>query len=131
MELYKAQNVEDKCLQPLVESRWLKPISTGKLGQKQMPLIQWMKDVQAHLVTNGMDGVFNAMDTKNNMVLNLLESWSNTTVTEVAEWIKTENCGIFMTTITNKCPESFSWTQSQMNFMRESSLQLREMSLDP
>jgi len=71
MELDKAWKVEDKCLQPLVESRHLKPIST-KPGQKNVPLIQW-KDVQAHLVTSGMDGVFYGVDTKNNVVLNLLE----------------------------------------------------------
>jgi len=36
----KAQKIEDKCLQPLVESRHFKPISMGKTGQKQVPLIQ-------------------------------------------------------------------------------------------
>jgi len=70
MEPDKAQKVEDKCLQPLVESRCLKPISAGKLSQKQVPLIQWMKDIQAHLVTNGMDRVFYG----NKKVLHLLES---------------------------------------------------------
>jgi len=72
MEPDKAWQVEDKCLQPLVETRQLKPISTGKPSQKQVLLIQWMKDIQAHLVTNGMDGVFYGVDTKNNVVLNLL-----------------------------------------------------------
>jgi len=59
-----------------------------------------MKDIQAHLVTNGMDGVFYAVDTKNNMVLNLLESWSKNMVTEVAEWAK-PNHGIFETSYNN------------------------------
>ncbi len=64
MEPDKAQNVEDYCLQALVELRHLKPISTGKPSQKQVPLIQWMKDIQAYLVTNRMDRLFYAVDTK-------------------------------------------------------------------
>jgi len=63
MEPDKAHKVEDKCLQPLPEARRLKPIST-KTGQKQVPLTQWMKDVQAHLMTNRLDGVFYAVDAK-------------------------------------------------------------------
>jgi len=63
MEPDKACKVEDKCLQPLPEARRLKPIST-KTRQKQVPLMQWMKDVQAHLMTNGLDGVFFAVDQK-------------------------------------------------------------------
>jgi len=90
MEPDKAEKVEGKYLQPLVESRCLKPISTDKPSQKQVPLIWWMKDIQAHLVTNGMDRVFYSVDTKNNVVVNLLESWSKTTVAEVAEWVKTK-----------------------------------------
>jgi len=89
MEPDKARKVEDKCLQPLPESRRLKPIST-KTGQKQVPLMQWMKDVQAHLITNGMDGVFYAVDTKNSVVVNLLEQWSKTTIHEVSEWVEAE-----------------------------------------
>ena len=86
-----------------------------------------MKDVQAHLVTNGMDRVFYGVDTKNKVVLNLLESWSKTTVTEVAEWVKTEPWDFYDYNNLG----SFSQTQSQMNSMRGLSLQLREMSLDP
>ena len=89
MEPDKARKVEDKCLQPLPETRRLAPIST-KTGQKQVPLIQWMKDVQAHLITNGMDGVFYAVNAKTNTELSLLEQWSKTTIHEVAEWIKVE-----------------------------------------
>jgi len=88
MEPDKAEKVEGKYLQSLVESRCLKPISTDKPSQKQVPLIQWMKDIQAHLVTNGMDGVFYGVDTKNKVVLNLLESWSKTMIMEVAKWVK-------------------------------------------
>ena len=65
------------------------PIST-KTGQKQVPLMQWMKDVQAHLITNGMDGIFYAVETKNNMAISLLKHWSQITIHEVSEWIKSE-----------------------------------------
>jgi len=89
MELDKAHKIEDKCLLPLPETRQLAPIS-AKTGQKQVPLIQWMKDVQAHLITNGMDGVFYAVNAKTNMAVSLLEQWSKITIHEVAEWIKVE-----------------------------------------
>jgi len=42
-----------------------------------------------------MDEVFYAIDTKNNVVLYLLESWSKTMVTEVVEWIKTKLWDLF------------------------------------
>jgi len=68
MEPDKAWKVEDKCLQPLPEARMLNPINT-KTGHKQVPLMQWMKDIQAHhLMTNGLDGVFYAIDAKTNSI---------------------------------------------------------------
>ena len=71
----KARKVEDKCIQPLLEARRLKPIMT-KPGQKFVLLIQWMHDVATHLATNGMDGVFYTVDAKTNMVVTLLDDWS-------------------------------------------------------
>ena len=56
----KARKVEDKCVQPLPEVRKLQVIDTT-VTKKQAPLTQWMKDVSAHLKSNGLDGVFYAM----------------------------------------------------------------------
>ncbi len=77
MELDKAQKVEDKCLQ----------LNT-KTGQKQVPLMQWMKDVQAHLMTNGLDGVPYIIDAKTNSIQSLLEQWSKIIINDITEWIK-------------------------------------------
>jgi len=95
MELDKACKVEDKCLQPLPEARRLKLIST-KTGQKQVPLTQWMKDVQAHLMTNGLDGVFYAIDAKANTILNLLEQWSKINLNNVSKWVKAKLWDFFV-----------------------------------
>ena len=83
----KARKVEDKCIQPLLEARRLKPITT-KPGQKFVPLIQWMCDVATHLATNGMDGVFYTVDAKTNMVVTLLDHWSKVTISEVIKYVQ-------------------------------------------
>jgi len=49
-----------------------------------------MKDVQAHLITNGMDGVFYAVNAKTNTAVSLLEQWSKIMIHEVAKQIKVE-----------------------------------------
>ena len=87
IELDKARTVEDKCVQPLPEARRLKPL-TAKARQKQVPLIQWMVDVEMHLVMNGMDGVFYHL--RNGTVICLLEQWSKVTITKVTEFICNE-----------------------------------------
>jgi len=84
MEPDKACKVEDKCLQPLPEARRLKPSISTKTRQKQVPLMQWMKDVQAHdLMTNGLDIVFYAINAKANTELSLLEQWSKINLNDV------------------------------------------------
>jgi len=59
----KARKVVDKCVQPLPEARKLQVIDTS-VAKKQAPLTQWMKDVSAHLKSNGMDGAFYAGNLK-------------------------------------------------------------------
>jgi len=56
--------------------------------KKQAPLTQWMKDISAHLKSNGMDGVFYAV--KSNQVVDLLDNWSQMDMNEVTEWYKQE-----------------------------------------
>jgi len=48
-----------------------------------------MKDITAHLQTNGMDGVFHATS-KANQTLDLLSEWSQMTMHEVTEWCLVE-----------------------------------------
>jgi len=68
-------------VQPLLESKKLQVIDTS-MAKKQAPLIQWTKDVLAHLKANGMDGVFYAI--KSNAV-DLLGNWSQMDMNEVTE----------------------------------------------
>ncbi len=88
MEPDKARKVEEKCVQALPESRRLQVISST-VTQKQVPLIQWMKDITAHLQANGMDGVFHATN-KANQTLDLLDEWSQMMMYEVMEWCLAE-----------------------------------------
>jgi len=83
----KARKVEDKCVQPLPEDRKLQVIYTT-LTKKQAPLKQWMKDVSAHLKSNGMDSVFFAV--KSNRAVDLLNNWYQMDMNEVTEWYKQE-----------------------------------------
>jgi len=88
MEPDKARKVEEKCVQALPESRRLQVISST-VTQKQVPLIQWMKDITAHLQTNGMDDVFHATN-KANQTLDLLDEWSQMMMHEVTKWCLVE-----------------------------------------
>ena len=59
-------------------------------GKKQVPLMQWMKDVKNHLESFGMDAVFYAINPKSNQPVNLLDKWSLMTTSEVATWYVNE-----------------------------------------
>jgi len=85
----KARKVEDKCVQTLPEARKLQVIDTS-VAKKQAPLTQWMKDVSAHLKSNGMDSVFYAVfyAVKSNQAVDLLNNWSQMDMNEVTEWYK-------------------------------------------
>jgi len=58
------------------------------LGKKQTPLTQWMKNDSTHLKSNGMDGVFCAV--KSNQEVDSLNNWSQMDTNEVTEWYKQE-----------------------------------------
>jgi len=73
-------------VQPLPEARKLQVFDTS-VAKKQPPLTQWMENVSAHLKSNGMGSVFDAV--KSNQALNLLYNWSQVD-NEVTEWYKQE-----------------------------------------
>ncbi len=56
------------------------------MARKQVSLTQWMKDVSAHLKSNGMDSVF--YEVKSNQVMNVLGNWNQMNMNEVTEWDK-------------------------------------------
>jgi hypothetical protein len=88
MEPDKARKTIQECVQPLTVERRLQVLSPT-VTQKQVPLIQWMKDVAAHVRSNGMDGVFYAIN-KSNQQVDLLDQWSQMTMSEVTEWYEGE-----------------------------------------
>jgi len=85
----KIRKAEHKCVQPLAKARRLKML-TAKVRQKYVPLTQWMVDVEAHLMTNGMDRVFYYLDSKTSTVMNLLDQWSKVTITKVTNFMLNE-----------------------------------------